>query len=87
MNKVPCGQCEKFWAIQKGIRGGTTVPLSRGHCLARSRYPKEKPGNPVFPPGATIVDLPNNVADLVVVHKTEVISSCADVVPKKGAAK
>lgn len=84
MNRIPCGQCEKYWAIQKGLRGGATTPLTRGHCLARSLYPKNKPGNPVYPPGAKVVELPNNVAKLVVVHENQIVTTCQDVVPKGG---
>lgn len=81
-NSLPCGECEHFWAIQKGVRGGTTTPQSRGHCLIHSVYPKNKPGNPVFPPGAKLKDIPGNVAKVKVVHKDNIELSCKDATPK-----
>ena len=81
-NSIKCGQCGYFWAIQKGVRGGTTIPQSRGHCLAKSVYPKNKPGNPVFPPGAKLEDLPNNVANVKIVHKDTLELSCKDAARK-----
>ena len=77
-NQLLCGKCEKFWAIQKGTRDGGFIPQSRGHCLARSVYPKNKPGNPVFPPGAKVEDLPNNVSKVFVVHQSQLEPSCKD---------
>jgi len=75
-NKLKCGDCENFWPIMKGTRDGSFIPQTRGHCLARSVYPKDKPGEHVFPPGARIKELPNNVAKVVVVHRNQVETSC-----------
>lgn len=83
-NKLPCGRCEKFWAIMKGNRDGSFTEQTRGHCLDRSIYPKDKPGNPVFPPGAKIEELPNNVAKIHVVHKDQVETSCNAATEKRG---
>ena len=79
---MSCGKCENFWPIQKGLRGGGTVPQSRGHCLAHSVYPKDKPGDPVYPPGAKVEELPNNVAKLHVVHEDQVVTSCREATAK-----
>jgi hypothetical protein len=84
-NSIKCGQCEHFWAIQKGVRGGTTIPQSRGHCVINSVYPKNKPGNPVFPPKAKLEDLPGNVARVKIVHKDTLELSCKNAVRKEAS--
>jgi hypothetical protein len=44
--------------------------------LARSKYAKNKPGKPVYPPGAIIEDLPFNRHRIEVVNDDTVMPSC-----------
>lgn len=75
-NKKPCGTCKFMWPLQKGKRGGGTIPLTRGHCLKRSVFPANRPGKHVYPPGAIIKDTPNNVVIPYLVRKDQVVEHC-----------
>ena len=75
-NKKPCGTCRFMWPLKKGKRGGGTITLTRGLCLKRTIFPKNRPGNHVYPPGAIIKDIPNNVAKTHVVRKEQVVTHC-----------
>lgn len=75
-NKKTCGTCKFMWPLQKGKRGGGTVSLSRGHCLKRSVFPKNRPGKHVYPPGAIIKDTPNNVTIPFLVRQDQVVDHC-----------
>jgi hypothetical protein len=76
-NKSPCGECSKYWALEKGIKGGTRKKLSMGYCLERSIFALNKPGNPVFPPKAKTATLPNAQHKAFIVRASEVYSTCA----------
>jgi len=75
-NKKPCGTCKFMWPLQKGMRGGKTSSLTRGHCLKRSVFPKNRPGNHVYPPGAIVKDTPNNTIQPYIVRTDEVVEHC-----------
>lgn len=75
-NKNPCGQCKYMWPLQKGQRGGQTRTLTRGYCLKRTIFPKNRPGKHVHPPGAIVKDTPNAVIKPYIVRKDQVIQHC-----------
>lgn len=76
MNTEKCGNCVHFWPLQKALPKGGTKKLTRGHCLKRSVFPKNKPGKPVYPPGAIIKDLPFNRGQPHIVHKDDTVPTC-----------
>lgn len=76
MNTNKCKECQFFWRLEKGKRKGGTIQLTRGHCLKRSVFPKNKPGNPVYPPGAIVEDLPHHQGKPHIVHEDDVVASC-----------
>ena len=72
-----CGDCQSFWPLQKGLKQGGTKPLQHGYCLKKTIFPKNKPGNPVYPPKATVQDLPYNRAKTHIVHTDDNATNCA----------
>lgn len=77
-NTIKCGDCKKYHAIKKPIRSktGGFKDLHRGHCLARTVYAKNKPGDHVYPPKAVVKDLPFGRHQIVIVHEDEVVPHC-----------
>jgi len=76
-NNKSCGSCKFMWPLQKGMRGGKTASLTRGHCLKRSVFPKNRPGNHVYPPGAILKDTKNNVTIPFLVRSDQVVEYCS----------
>lgn len=81
-NTKTCGTCKYMWPLQKGKRGGSTVTLARGQCLKRTIFPKNRPGNYVYPPGAIIKDTPNNVIESYIVRADQIVPHCTDYTEK-----
>ena len=78
-NTIKCGDCIRYHEMRKPLRSGKGYTrLMRGHCLAKSIYAKDRPGNPVYPPGAKIETLPHNRHQIVVVRDENVESGCTD---------
>lgn len=75
-NNQTCGTCKYMWPLQKGMRGGKVMSLTRGHCLKRSIFPKNRPGKHVYPPGAILKDTPNNVIQPYLVRADQVVEHC-----------
>ena len=71
-----CGECLRYYPITVPTGKGSSKETSRGHCLAKSVYAKNKPGNPVYPPGAKIADLVHNQHKIVVVRKDQKSPEC-----------
>jgi len=76
INTKPCGTCNYYWAIEKGLRGGKRQILLQGYCLDRSVFAENKPGNPVYPPKAKVEFLENAVHKITIVNANEVRQHC-----------
>jgi hypothetical protein len=76
MNTKPCGECLSFFALEKGLHGGTKRLLSHGYCLKKSVFAANKPGNPVYPPRSCVQDLPNAVHKLKIVKSNQLEKTC-----------
>jgi hypothetical protein len=85
MNIIACGDCKKFH-VRTGGGGTTKSPtvkeLSRGFCLAQTIFSSKKAGQPVFPPGARVEDLPDGQHKVTLVKKTDVVKNCTNAVRK-----
>ena len=77
-NTRTCGTCKKMWRLRKGKRGGGTIDLKRGHCLVRTVYPKDRPGDFVYPPGARIEKTPNDMIVPFLVREDMIVPHCND---------
>ena len=78
-NSLECKDCTNYYAQRRAVTSGKLRDLNYGHCLAKSKYAKNKPGNPVYPPGAVVVDLPYNVHDIHIVSPTDIHAGCTSV--------
>jgi len=67
-----------MWPLKKGKRGGGTVDLSRGHCLKKTIFPKDRPGDLVYPPGAIIKDTKNDMIIPFLVRNDQIVPHCTD---------
>jgi hypothetical protein len=76
VNLKPCGTCEHYWAIEKGLKNGQRKTLIQGYCLDRSIFAENKPGNPVYPPKAKIEFRENAVHKIEIVMANEVRKHC-----------
>jgi hypothetical protein len=81
-----CGACTHYHAILVPTGKGNTRETRQGHCLARTIYAKNKPGNPVFPLGAKTADLPYARHAVVVVRKDQKMPNCTHYA-KKGNSR
>ncbi len=77
-NELCCGDCDYYYEIQKPKPRGGFKSLNHGHCLAKSVYAKGKPGKPVYPPGATIKELPYGQHNVFIVRKETLVPHCVD---------
>lgn len=71
-----CGSCKNYWAVRKVQKNAPPRKLHSGPCLKRSRYPKNRVGDHVFPPGAILEDLPNMRAKIFMVHEDDIVTTC-----------
>lgn len=76
MNTKPCGMCEGFFAIEKGLKDGNRKELKHGYCLKKSIFANNKAGKPVLPPRAKTAELPQGVHKLKIVRINQVIPTC-----------
>jgi hypothetical protein len=81
-----CGECMYFYPIQIPTGTGSQRETDQAHCLAKSVYAKNKPGNPVFPPGAKTADLQFAQHQIVIVRRKQHSPNCMDY-KKKGGPK
>jgi hypothetical protein len=81
-----CGNCTHFHSIRIPTGKGTTRETNQAHCVAKSVYAKNKPGNPVYPPGAKIADLPYAAHKITIVRRDQREPNCMDF-KKKGVSK
>lgn len=81
-----CGNCAKFYAIKVASGKGTSRESNHGHCLYKCIYAKNKPGNPVYPPGAKVEDREYGQHHIVVVRRKQVLPNCPGF-SKKGERK
>lgn len=82
MNNKPCGECGAFFPLEKGLKGGQRKALKHGYCLKKSKFAINKPGSPVYPPRATVIELENAVHQLKIVRCNQVEKHCADFAKK-----
>ena len=75
-NTLPCNQCVYYFELRKPKERGGYKSLKRGHCLAKTVYAKNKPGNQVYPPNAKVEDLPFQQHKIVMVKENEIILHC-----------
>lgn len=80
-----CGNCEMYWEIKRATMGGAYKDTGRGHCLARSVYASDVPGNPTYPPKSKQEKLPNNCSQVVVVQAKEIVHDCISFKPQKAS--
>jgi hypothetical protein len=73
-----CGKCVHFCPIQIPTGAGTKRMTGQAHCLAKSIYAKNKPGDPVFPPGAKTADLQFARHQITVVRHDQRSPNCMD---------
>ena len=71
-----CGDCTRFHPITVPAGKGSSRETNQGHCLAQSVYAKNRPGNPVFPPGAKTEDRPYAQHQIVVVRRDQKSPEC-----------
>ncbi len=84
-NTIPCGECTLYHAIVKPHRDGKgSTDTKKGHCLDRTVYAKNKAGNPVYPPGAKVADLPYNRHQIVLHRDAEIVPHCTAAKKRKG---
>lgn len=81
-NTTPCGKCQRYSELFRETKAG---PRSqhKGHCLQYTVYASNKPGQPVYPVGATVRDLPFGRHKIKLVREDVIIASCAFVKEKK----
>ena len=79
-NTLMCGDCVHFNSIKKALRKkeGGIKELAMGHCLIKTVYASNKPGNPVYPPRAKTAELPYGRHNVCVVKSTEIVPGCSD---------
>ena len=75
-NTIKCGQCMFFYELKKPKPKGGMRSLGYGHCLDRTVYAKGKPGNPVYPPGAKVADMPFDQHNVTVVKPMQLVPHC-----------
>jgi hypothetical protein len=76
MNNKPCGLCEGFFALEKGLQDGRRKELKHGYCLKRSIFANNKVGNPILPPRAKTAELPQAMHKLKIVRVNEIVPTC-----------
>lgn len=76
-NTIKCGQCA-LYAEQLKPQPGNKPPksLRRGHCLNRTIYAVNKPGKPVYPPGAKTTELPHGRHKIASVREDQLMAHC-----------
>lgn len=79
-----CGGCTHFYSIRVPTGRGGARETEQGHCLAQSVYAKNKPGNPVFPPGAKTEELPYAQHKIVIVRRKQKSPQCITYQKKEG---
>lgn len=82
MSNKACKNCKFYWPLKKREKNGKVKDLNRGHCLKRSIFPKNKAGNPVYPPNAIIADTEYNLIKAHIVKNTDIVTSCSDYTDK-----
>lgn len=80
--KQVCGDCTHFHAIRIPTGNGALRETAQAHCLARTIYAKNKPGNPIYPPGAKTAELPFAQHQVVIVRREQKAPDCMDFKPK-----
>jgi hypothetical protein len=73
-----CGECTSFHSIRIPTGTGSTRETDQAHCVAKSVYAKNRPGNPVYPPGAKIADLPHAAHKITIVRRDQKEPYCTD---------
>lgn len=81
-NTVPCGKCLRYYELRKPLRKGGSLSLHRGHCLAKTIYAANKPGDNVYPAGARVEELPYAMHKIKLVEENEIQKNCTDVKEK-----
>jgi len=71
-----CGKCARFWPLEKGIKGGKVIKLTRAYCLAKTIFPANRVGKHVYPPGAKVEPTPQARVIPTIVHKDQVVPNC-----------
>jgi hypothetical protein len=74
--KQLCGQCVHFNPIKLPTATGTLRTTHQAHCLAKSTYASNKPGNPVYPPGAKTAELTYAQHQITIVYAEQNEPNC-----------
>lgn len=75
-NTIPCGKCQHYSELLRGTPTGSRSQ-HKGHCLQHTVYASNKAGQPVYPVGATVQELPYGRHKIKLVRENKVIPSCA----------
>ncbi len=76
MNDKPCKTCQHYWPLVKPSKKDVPINTNRGHCLKKSIFPSNKPGDIVYPPGAILKELPHGRGKPYIVKNTDVVTTC-----------
>ena len=75
-NTIKCGSCVRYYALQKTQHNKKPLDLQRGHCLARTVYASNKPGDHNYPAGAKTAELPFGNHKVYIVKPNQVVRAC-----------
>jgi hypothetical protein len=76
-NDIKCGQCVLYAEqLKPQPEDRPAKSLHRGHCLDRTIYAVNKPGSPVYPPGAKTAELPNGRHKIAGVREDQLVPNC-----------
>jgi len=83
-NTLACGECTRYHQLERPQPGGRkSRNLHCGHCLDRTVYAVNKPGNHTYPAGAKTAKLPFGRHQLKLVQETEIVAGCIAATPRK----
>ena len=75
---IQCQECSHYHELRKPLRRkrGGSKSLRKGHCLKRSVYASNKPGNPIYPPGAVTEERKYAQHKITVVSEDQIVPGC-----------
>ena len=75
---IKCKECVHYHEIRKPLKKkeGGSKSVHKGHCLKRTIYASNKPGNPVYPPGAIVQVLPYGRHKINIVNEEQIVVGC-----------
>jgi hypothetical protein len=75
-NTEHCGKCKNYYVHFRRDNKGDKKELLTAHCLATTIYARNRPDNPVFPPGANLKDMPYGRHEVTIVRRDMVKLNC-----------